>query len=198
MLVALVAGTSACGSELFTTSKSVANPDRKGSGHNGPKAPTPANVSSSARAGDEIGKITIGGEQRTYLLHTPKSYRGNQPLPLVLAFHGYGSQGKDLARATGFSNLADQQGFFVVYPDGLEKRWNVLDSGFGGVDDAAFVSALIEHLTQIRALDPRRIYAAGVSNGGFWCSDWPANPPIKVPPIKSLRLPRLLRRCQQR
>ena len=60
---------------------------------------------------------------RTYLLFTPKSYRQGTPVPLVLAFHGYGSQGKDLERATGFSEVAQREGFLIVYPDGLDRRW---------------------------------------------------------------------------
>ena len=122
---------------------------------------------STARPGNEIGTLTRQGQPRTYVLHTPKSYRSDRPLPIVIAFHGYGSQGKDLAASSGLNDLADQQGFLVVYPDGLDRRWNLTQSLFSQVDDVGFVSALIDHLTQIRAVDSRRIYAMGVSNGGF-------------------------------
>lgn len=112
--------------------------------------------------------MLIQGQPRTYLLHTPKSYQVDQPLPLVLAFHGYGSQGKDMERETGLSDLAEQQKFLVAYPDGLERRWNiVVNPDSSDTDDVTFVSALIEHLAQIRTVDRHRIYAIGVSNGGF-------------------------------
>ena len=122
----------------------------------------------STQAGDGTGSLLIQGQPRTYLLHTPKSYQVGQPLPLVLAFHGYGSQGRDMERETGFSDLAEQQRFLVVYPDGLERRWNVVvNPDSADTDDVTFVSALIEHLAQIRTIDRKRIYAVGVSNGGF-------------------------------
>lgn len=116
--------------------------------------------------GDAMGQLLHQGRQRSYYLHTPKSYNPKYPMPLVLAFHGYGSQGKDLAANTGFNQLAEQEGFIIAYPNGIEQRWNVA-SGLLGVDDVSFVSVLIEHLSQIRAIDQSRIYAVGVSNGGF-------------------------------
>ncbi len=120
-----------------------------------------------ARPGDQTGTLIHQGQSRTYVLHTPKSYRSDRPLPIVLAFHGYGSQGKDLAASSGLNDLADQQGFLVVYPDGLDRRWNLAQGFWSQVDDVGFVYTLIEHLTQIRAINSRRIYAMGVSNGGF-------------------------------
>ncbi len=121
----------------------------------------------SAQPGDEIGELFHQGRQRTYYLHTPKSYQPNHSIPLVLAFHGYGSQGSSLALSTGFNDLAEQKGFIVVYPNGIERRWDVMSNALIGVDDVSFVSALIDQLTKIRAIDKRRIYATGVSNGGF-------------------------------
>ncbi len=119
------------------------------------------------KSGNSTAKLVYEGQQRTYRLYTPKAYRPDRPLPLVLAFHGYGSQGKDLANGSGFSVLAEQKGFLIAYPDGIERRWNPLDKQLTGVDDVGFVSALIDQLSQTRSIDPRRIYAAGVSNGGF-------------------------------
>ena len=159
-LFVLLSSVPACRSGAILSKQPVPT-DRSGT-----EIAAAARTQAIVRPGDETGKITIQGQQRTYFLHTPKSYRAGQPMPLVLAFHGYGSQGKDLARATGFSDLADRQGFLIAYPDGLDRRWNVLD-GMGSTDDVAFASALIEHLTQTRTVEPRRIYAAGVSNGGF-------------------------------
>jgi polyhydroxybutyrate depolymerase len=65
-------------------------------------------------------------------------------MPLVLAFHGYGSQGKNLASNTGFSELAEQKGFILVYPDGIERQWNVVSNPLFGVDDVSFVEALYQ------------------------------------------------------
>ena len=41
--------------------------------------------------GDHTRTLTVGGRERTYLVHVPKSYDGSKPFPVVLAFHGGGS-----------------------------------------------------------------------------------------------------------
>ncbi len=164
----------------------------------GSKSPTPVSkpfTQSSARPGNEVGTLTYQGQPRTYVLHTPTSYRSNRPLAIVIAFHGYGSQGKDLAASSGLNDLADQQGFLAVYPDGLDRRWNLSQSLFSQVDDVGFVSALIDHLTQIRAVDPRRIYAMGISNGGFLVQRLACEPSSRITAFASVvaTLPESLR-----
>jgi len=133
-------------------------------------ASVPAIQASSAVADQPVkanvyGKVMDQGKQRTYYLHTPPSYHPGNPMPLVLAFHGSGEQGKDLAMHSGLNKVADQEGFIVVYPDGINKKWNV--SGSSAENNVAFVHALIGHLGQMRAIDHQRIYAAGLSNGGI-------------------------------
>ncbi len=126
-----------------------------------------ASAAQPIQFGDATGELVYEGQPRTYHLYTPKSYRPDRPMPLVLAFHGYGSQGKDLANGSGFNEIAAQKGFLVAYPDGIQRRWNPLDKSLTGVDDVNFVPALIAHLKHIRNVNPRRVYVAGVSNGGF-------------------------------
>lgn len=115
------------------------------------------------------GQLLYQGQMRTYHLHLPKDYNRNQSLPLVLAFHGGFGRGDRLARNTSFNELADREGFIVVYPDALDKHWN---DGRGttnpDIDDVGFVKALIERLIRFRNIDSSRIYAMGISNGGFF------------------------------
>jgi polyhydroxybutyrate depolymerase len=124
---------------------------------------------SSRVAGDYNGKIWFGGRWRTYYFHVPASYKRTNPTALVLVFHGGGGTGRRAATLTRCSQLSDQQGFIVVYPNGLDHHWN---DGRGttppeqqGVDDVGFVSALLEHLAQTLNIDPKRVYATGISNG---------------------------------
>ena len=113
------------------------------------------------------GALTDQGQRRTYYLHTPPSYQPGQPLPLVLAFHESEGQGKEMATHTGLNTLADQQGFIVAYPDGINAKWNVSGQAATKEDNVAFVQALLAHLGQIRAIDHQRVYAVGLSNGGI-------------------------------
>jgi len=129
-------------------------------------------ASGAASGVDVHGEIEHGGYTRTYMVHVPKGYSADTPVPLVLSFHGRHGQGEGQAKLTGFSEVADRHGFIVVYPDGIEKSWNAMH-GAGpaqekGVDDVGFVEALIDRLQADYAIDPKRVYAAGMSNGGFF------------------------------
>ena len=132
----------------------------------------PMGEGSPVRAGDRDGEIRVGTLRRVYHLHIPPSYDGAVPVPLVLVFHGLLETSGEMVGLTGFSHLADQKGFIVVYPDSIGRHWN---DGRGttalaprDVDDVGFVAALIEHLKDTLAIDPTRIYATGMSNGGMF------------------------------
>lgn len=66
----------------------------------------------------------------------------------------------------GFDRLADEEGFVVVYPDGINQRWNDGRSPqWSEVDDVGFLSALIDTMAQDWNIDRRRVYVTGISNG---------------------------------
>ncbi len=119
------------------------------------------------RNGMLSGRLIYQGQVRTYNVHLPSGYDRSRSWPLVLAFHGGYGSGKRIARNTGFNEVADREGFIVVYPDGIDRHWN---DGRGTVntdiDDVGFVSDLIDRLVKFRNVDPSRIYATGISNGG--------------------------------
>jgi polyhydroxybutyrate depolymerase len=123
---------------------------------------------------DNVATLAHGGYDRTYRLHIPASYDGVQPLPLVLALHGGGGTGENMVRLTGdLNDLADAEGFLVAYPDGVEKHWNdgrALTNRrtyTENIDDVGFLKALVDRIAQEYAVDPGRIYAMGISNGGM-------------------------------
>jgi polyhydroxybutyrate depolymerase len=71
-----------------------------------------------------------------------------------------------------FNQLADQEGFFVVYPDGLGRRWNAgqnekKDREKASVDDVGFLCSLVDTLLQRHPVDKGRVYVTGMSNGGM-------------------------------
>jgi len=124
--------------------------------------------------GDRDETIQIGGVQRVYHVHLPPTAPAEGGLPLVIVFHGGGGTAKGAERQYGFTQLADARGFVVVYPAGLDRRWNDGRGTTGQpwlntvlVDDVSFVSATIDHLRNALPIDARRVYAAGMSNGGI-------------------------------
>jgi len=129
------------------------------------------------KPGDHVLSLSVGGRERTYLLHLPPVYDGRQLLPLVIVLHGGGGNAPGAVRMTGFSPKADKEGFVVVYPNGsgrLKTRLLTWNSGNccgyaldNEVDDVGFIRALIEELVKTRSIDPTRVYATGMSNGGM-------------------------------
>ncbi|MDP3795339.1 MAG: PHB depolymerase family esterase [bacterium] len=124
------------------------------------------------KPGDWRQSLIVDGRTRTYLLRIPQGYSTQQRYPLVAVFHGGGGSGEKIAAQTGFAAKADQEGFIAVFPDGVRHNWNdgrdTTDAYKQGVDDIAFVRALIARLSGEFPVDPKRIYAAGVSNGGIF------------------------------
>jgi polyhydroxybutyrate depolymerase len=119
------------------------------------------------------GSLTHDGLERTYLFHIPPSYDEAEPMPLVFALHGGGGTGENMIKLTEeFNDLADEKGFLVVYPDGIEKHWNDgrkienRRAHADNIDDVGYLKALVEHISQDYFVDPARIYSTGISNGG--------------------------------
>ncbi len=118
---------------------------------------------------DISASLQYDGVERTYLLHLPPSYNGEDELPMVFVFHGGGGGGEGMARVTHMSDVADERGFIAVYPDGIDKNWNDGRPEINpGINDVAFISALIEELKSGYSVDAERIYSTGISNGGMF------------------------------
>jgi polyhydroxybutyrate depolymerase len=114
------------------------------------------------------GTIVSSGERREYLLHVPRNLDRTKPAALVISLHGAGgwpALQRDLSR---WDDLADREGFIVVYPAGRDtpgpRVWNMI-----GERDPRYIVDLIDKLRAEYNIDPRRIYANGLSNGGGMC-----------------------------
>jgi polyhydroxybutyrate depolymerase len=92
---------------------------------------------------------------------------GTQPIPLVLAFHGGQGNGLKFSQQTGLNQVADKNGFAVVYPDSIEYWNDGRDTTSSNVDDVGFVRELIDHLAKTKNIDRKQVYATGASNGGM-------------------------------
>ncbi len=116
------------------------------------------------------GSFSHGGLQRTYRVYIPAAYNASVAAPLILNLHGYGSNNIEQELYTNFSSIADTAGFIIVHPNGTPDfsntlHWNTF--GTSNVDDVGFLSALIDTLAGRFNIDLTRVYATGMSNGGF-------------------------------
>jgi polyhydroxybutyrate depolymerase len=113
------------------------------------------------------GTIVSSGQDRAYLLYVPPSYDRTKPAPLVISLHGAAVWPALQMNTSRWNRLADEQGFIVAYPSGndVPRIWHV-DRGAGLMRDVRFISDLIDKLEKTYNIDPARIYANGLSNGG--------------------------------
>lgn len=109
-------------------------------------------------------------------VYVPSSYDGQTPLPLVILLHGYTSNGDNQEGYMQIRSLAESRGFLYCHPDGTadvarDQFWNATDSCCdfydSSTDDAGYLRGLVEEIAQHLAVDPRRVYLIGHSNGGF-------------------------------
>jgi polyhydroxybutyrate depolymerase len=123
------------------------------------------------RHADKHATLRVQGRDRTYSYHVPPSYDGTRAVPLVLALHGRLGQGSGEERLSHLDKISDERGFLVVYPDGLDRSWadgrGGTPSDHKGVDDVKFLASLIDQMETEYKVDRSRIYATGMSNGGF-------------------------------
>ncbi len=124
--------------------------------------------------GNHTRTLKVGGQNRSYLVHVPAKYDGKTPVPVVLALHGAAMNGPMMAVFCGLNPKADAAGFIAVYPSGTGAGplllWNA--GGFADkdrADDVAFIRALLDDLGSVAKVDPKRVYATGMSNGGMMC-----------------------------
>ena len=117
------------------------------------------------------GTMMHDGIARTYKLYVPAIYSGNTAVPLLFNFHGYTSNSNEQMFYGDFRNIADTANFLVVHPQGTLDANNTthFNVGWGGssVDDLGFTEALLDSLSAAYSIDQNRIYAVGMSNGGF-------------------------------
>lgn len=152
-----------------------------GSGHPGPPAlpgftqrsNTPcANGHSS---GNSTVEISSAGLKRSFIVHLPSSTGQQQPLPVVVNYHGYDNTATNFERYTNMAVEADQAKFIAVFPQGAldsanppKPSWNAGTGAFGDTgiaNDVQFTSDMLSYLQRNYCVDAHRVYVTGYSIG---------------------------------
>jgi polyhydroxybutyrate depolymerase len=124
---------------------------------------------------DERETVAVAGEERGWIVDAPAG-PADRPLPLVLAFHGFRGSAWRFRWWDGLGEVARREGFVAVHPEGHEgvrllgtsgRGWDVAPEQERDVD---FVRALLDRLEAERCIDRRRVFATGMSNGGFFAN----------------------------
>jgi polyhydroxybutyrate depolymerase len=124
---------------------------------------------------DELFPIVFGGD-RPSRIFTPPDYDPARPAPLIIALHGYGSNGEVVLERFDLVPLADEEYVIITAPDGTvdslgRQFWNGTDAccdfDQSGIDDAGYLVELVDDISTAWSVDIERVYLVGFSGGGF-------------------------------
>jgi polyhydroxybutyrate depolymerase len=163
LLVALGAGCSSARSTSPPPTSSTLAPSTTTTTTIPGQDPSPGCALAGARppVGDVAHVVTIAGVVHPYLLSIPASYEAGHPLPLVVEFHGFGSDYKSFATLTNMPALGAARGVIVLTPDGPNNTWQLNGSG----SDATYIDTVVASIENALCVDVHRVYAAGFSQG---------------------------------
>ncbi len=139
------------------------------------------------------GSVELDG--RPFQLHVPGSYDPATKAPLVVLLHGFTSNAAQLDGYFRFTDESDRRGFLLALPDGTKDRqgrsfWNATDAccdfGRTGTDDSGYLGRLLDKVMAAYAVDARRVYFVGHSNGGFMSYRMACEHASKITAIVSL------------
>lgn len=113
---------------------------------------------------------TVDGQRQVIVT----DHSGGRPAPLVLVLHGALGTPEQVRSSMTWDAIAQRERLVIAYPQGLSRRWNdgrsseeTLMPGRTTADDMAFLRRVVEEEVAAGRADRRRVFAVGVSNGGF-------------------------------
>src|ERR1700749_3954690 len=113
--------------------------------------------------------MAFGGLDRPYRSHKPAALTA--AAPLVVMLHGAFGDGQQAENSYGWDQLADSAKFVVAYPDGMGQTWNAHGccgkAAAENIDDVGFITTMVGQISAAMPIDPSRVYATGISNGGI-------------------------------
>jgi len=113
---------------------------------------------------------------RSFIIYIPGTYTNTKRSPAIFLFHGGGAHANSIMNISNdgdFKSISERENIILVAPQGIDKSWN---DGRGTkankqhINDVKFIGLLISYVESNYSVDPSRIYATGISNGGFMVS----------------------------
>jgi polyhydroxybutyrate depolymerase len=133
-------------------------------------------TSTTSSTSSPAPSATTAGARRAAQVYVPPGYNRRTPAPLVILLHGYSGTSASVGEYINLQPAAAARGFLLVRPNGTKDRsgqqfWNATDACCDldsvGVDDSAYLASVIKDIGARYAVDPKRVYVVGHSNGGF-------------------------------
>ncbi len=117
--------------------------------------------------------LTIDGNARTFVVYNPKGYNNAGKMPMIFVLHGGGGSPNGMIQLADFRPIADRDKVILVYPAGVQNNWNdgrpTIPNQLG-INDVSFFNQLCDYMVANYSVENSKIYATGISNGGFMSS----------------------------
>jgi polyhydroxybutyrate depolymerase len=133
-----------------------------------------SNCAGDLAPGEYNREVMVDGVTRNYRLSVPAGYDPTAPTPLVLNYHGYGSNAGQQVFFSNMNPYADEQGFMIAYPEGIQDSGGSQAHNAGpyccgdhDADDVGFARTMIAAIQAESCVDQRRVFSTGMSNGGY-------------------------------
>ena len=173
-----------------------------GAAWGGPSAPAasagcgkrPVPSPEATATGDVVQSLIVGGVTRSYRLAVPSGYRRSVATPLILLFHGSGSNALQTSIYTQMPARASRLGYLVATPDALGGKWQLSPPG-ARTADLSYASALIADLSSRYCVDRSRVYAAGISLGSEFSAIVACTPSTHIAAVGLVAAEFLLKPC---
>lgn len=117
--------------------------------------------------------ISFDGYDRSFIIYLPLGYNNAGKMPLMFIIHGGSGTPEGMIRIADFRPIADKEKVVLVYPAGHQKNWNdgrPTTPNQMGINDVGFFNRMCDYMIANHSVDANRIYATGISNGGFMTS----------------------------
>ncbi len=117
--------------------------------------------------------LTVDGNARSFIVYLPTAYNNAGKMPMIFAIHGGSGTPDGMINIANFKTIADRDKVVLVYPAGIQNNWNdgrPTTPNQLGINDVSFFNQMCDYMINNYSVDGTKIYATGISNGGFMSS----------------------------
>ncbi|MBN2744837.1 MAG: hypothetical protein JXR39_13175 [Marinilabiliaceae bacterium] len=104
--------------------------------------------------------LIVKGTSRSMIVYSPNDLGAGRPL--MISLHGMDQDPAFQMNQSKWEQVADTAKFVVVYPHGVNNRWDI-----SGNSDIDFILAIIDEMYARYEIDKNRVYLSGFSMGGM-------------------------------
>jgi polyhydroxybutyrate depolymerase len=117
--------------------------------------------------------LTVDGNARSFIVYLPTGYNNAGKMPMIFAIHGGSGTPEGMINIANFKTIANRDKVVLVYPAGIQNNWNdgrPTTPNQLGINDVSFFNQICDYMITNNSVDGTKIYATGISNGGFMSS----------------------------